>query len=61
MTHYEIAKQANSLAHRILEQTKWLKNDTRFGHDSHAEDEAQDIAEMCAELSNLLLPIRFSK
>lgn len=58
MTNYEIAKKANSIARKIVEQTKWLKNDTRFGHDQYAKDEAQDIAEMCAELQNLVLPIR---
>lgn len=58
MNNYEIAKKANSIARKIVEQTKWLKNDTRFGHDSNAKYEAQVIAEMCVELQNLVLPIR---
>lgn len=59
MTHEEIAKQAKKIAHRILEQTKCLKNDTRFGYDTEAQWEAHSIAEMCVELQNLLLPIRY--
>lgn len=61
MTNYNIAKRANSIARQIVEQTKWLKNDTRFGHDLDAKWEAQQIAEMCAELQNLVLPIRLPK
>lgn len=55
---YEIAKQANSIAHRILEETKDLKNDTRFGHDQNVKWEVQAITELCVQLQNLVEPIR---
>lgn len=59
MTHEEIAKQANEIAYRILEQTKCLKNDTDAGYVTAAQWKAHSIAEMCVELQNLLLPIRY--
>lgn len=59
MTHYEIAKQANSIARKIAEQTKALKDETDRGYDTDARWTAHNIAEMCVELSNLLLPIRY--
>lgn len=55
----EIAKNAVSIAYMILNSAKDLKNDVRFGHDYNVKQEVQDIAEKCAELSNLVLPIRF--
>lgn len=59
MDNMEIAKKAVSIAYMILDSAKDLKNDVRFGHDSNVKQEVQDIAEKCAELSNLVLPIRF--
>lgn len=59
MNENEIAKKAVSIAYRILNSAKDFKNDVRFGHDSNAQQDAQYIAEQCAYLSNLLLPLRF--
>lgn len=56
----EIAKKAVSIAYMILNSAKDLKNDVRFGHDLNVKQEVQDIAEKCAELSNLVLPMRFA-
>lgn len=56
----EIAKKAVAIAYMILNSAKDLKSDVRFGHDLNVKQEAQDIAEECAELSNLILPMRFA-
>ena len=61
MENYEIAKEANKIAYKILEQTKWLKNDTRFGYKTCAKDEAQNITELCIQLQSLIMPIRLPK
>lgn len=60
MDNMEIAKKAVSIAYMILNSAKDLKNDVRFGHDLNVKQEVQDIAEECAELSNLILPMRFA-
>lgn len=56
----EIAKKAVSIAYMILNSAKDLKNDVRFGHDVNVKQEVQYIAEKCAELINLILPMRFA-
>lgn len=60
MDNMEIAKKAVAIAYMILNSAKDLKNDVRFGHDLNVKQEVQDIAEECAELSNLILPMRFA-
>lgn len=60
MDNMEIAKKAVAIAYMILNSAKDLKNDVRFGHDLNVKQEVQDIAEKCAELSNLVLPMRFA-
>lgn len=60
MDNMEIAKKAVAIAYMILKSAKDLKNDVRFGHDLNVKQEVQDIAEECAELSNLILPMRFA-
>ena len=60
MDNMEIAKKAVAIAYMILNSAKDLKNDVRFGHDLNIKQEAQDITEECAELSNLILPMRFA-
>lgn len=60
MDNMEIAKKAVAIAYMILNSAKGLKSDVRFGHDFNVKQEAQDIAEECAELSNLILPMRFA-
>ena len=60
MDNMEIAKKAVAIAYMILNSAKDLKSDVRFGHDLNVKQEAQDIAEECAELSNLILPMRFA-
>lgn len=60
MDDIEIAKKAVSIAYMILNSAKDLKNDVRFGHDVNVKQEVQYIAEKCAELSNLILPMRFA-
>ena len=60
MDNMEIAKKAVSIAYMILNSATDLSNDVRFGHDFNVKQEAQDISEKCAELSNLILPMRFA-
>lgn len=55
----ETAKRANAIARQIVEQTKMLKNDTRFGHEQNVECEIKEIENLTTELRDLLFPLPF--
>lgn len=56
---YETATKANTIARQIAEQTKMLKNDTRFGHEQNIECEVKEIEDLMTGLRELLFPLPF--
>ena len=54
----ELGKKANTIARRIAECTRDLKNDTRFGHDKGVGYEIDELDKLCSELTSVTASIK---
>lgn len=54
MDKEKIAKEANTIAHQIVEATKMFKNEIRFGREVSAMSFATDIKQLSRRLKNMM-------